>query len=97
MYFGFDDQYYSTKWMTKKPWLEIYSSAVHYGSSASPLLFFIYIYLLRCEDEVALRSARAIHQCRGSTNTDAVLLGTVNRPVAPLYADCLTKASDEFA
>jgi hypothetical protein len=40
--------------------------------------------------------AKGIHQHLGSTNTAAVLFGTVNRPVAGSYADCLANASDEF-
>lgn len=57
---------------------------------ASPLLFFIY--LLRYYKKLV----RERHQRRGSTNTAVVLLGTVNRPVAAWYADCLSKASDDF-
>jgi hypothetical protein len=36
------------------------------------------------------------YQHLGSTNTAVVLLGTLNRPVAASYPDCLTKSSEEF-
>jgi hypothetical protein len=100
MHFGFNIQY-NTKWIRNKamPWqliiLQFISSEMYSDSSStSPLLFFIYLFT--SVPNWACSSPKERNQHRGSTNTDAVLLGTVNRPVAASYADCLTNASDEF-